>query len=192
MTLTITHAKRERFNYKNALCHIITRCNNKEPLIHKELDFAKYKYILKACKGQHGFLLYNYVIMNSHVHLIIKLTETENISKIMHSINRWYARWYNEHYGRKGHFWEDRFYAEPINEDDQFLAVMRYLDLNPVRAGLCKTPADWRHSGARVYLSGEKDELIDIPDIYINFGETNELRQKAYASIFPTDLTRLE
>ncbi|MFH0763692.1 MAG: transposase [Candidatus Omnitrophota bacterium] len=195
MAITITHGKRERFNFKDAVCHITTRCNNKENLIADDHAFRQYLNIIKKCKKEHGFLLYNYVIMNNHTHLLIKLAATESISTIMHSINRWYARWYNEHYERKGHFWEDRFYGELTKDDIQLLAVMRYIDLNPVRAGLCKDPAEWRYSGARIYLNGVKDGLIDIPETYINLGVTCEERRKAYSHIFPfnlANLTRLE
>ena len=195
MAVTITHGKRERFNFKDAVCHITTRCNNKENLISDYHAFAQYLNILKKCKKEHVFLLHNYVIMNNHTHLLIKLTATESISIIMHCINRWYARWYNEQYERKGHFWEDRFYGELVKDDAQLLAVMRYIDLNPVRAGLCKNPTEWFYSGARVYLNGEKDDLIDKPETYVNLGATTEERQKAYSCIFPfnlANLTRLE
>ncbi len=195
MAVTITHGKRERFNFKDAVCHITTRCNNKESLITDDYAFQQYLNILKKCKEEHGFLLYDYVIMHNHTHLLIKLAVTESISTIMHSINRWYARWYNEHYERNGHFWEDRFYGELVKDDVQLLAVMRYIDLNPVRAGLCKDPAEWLYSGAHSYLKEEKDDLIDKSETYINLGLTNEERQKAYSCIFPfnlANLTRLE
>ncbi|MDP3790744.1 MAG: transposase [Candidatus Omnitrophota bacterium] len=195
MAVTITHGKRERFNFKNAICHITTRCNNKQNLITDDYAFVKYLSILKKCKIKYGFLLYDYVIMHNHTHLLIKLVDTENISAIMHSINRWYARWHNEHYERKGHFWEDRFYGELVKNDTQLLAVMRYIDLNPVRAGLCKNSTDWNYSGARTYLSGEKNDLIDKSEVYINLGVTDEERQKTYSYIFPfnlANLTRLE
>ena len=192
MALTITHAKRERFNCTDAICHIVTRCNNKELLIKNELDFIKYKFILKKCKEKHGFLLHNYSILNNHVHLLIKLSATTNISQIMHFINRWYARWYNEHYARKGHFWEDRFYGELVKDDYQLLAVMRYIDLNPVKASLCKNPMEWTYSGANFYLKGIKDDLLDTPEIYTNLGDTEVMRQKTYSFLFPSILTRLE
>lgn len=191
MAISITHGKRERPNFMNAVCHVTTRCNNKENLIINERDFTKYKNVLKTCKEAHGFLLHNYIIMNNHTHLIIRLAGTEDISTIMHSINRWYARWYNECYERKGHFWEGRFYGELIKDDTQLLAVMRYIDLNPVRAGLCKHPTEWRRSGACFYLNGETNELIDTADTYINLGKTDKARQEAYASIFPFNLAKL-
>jgi putative transposase len=195
MAINISNGKRERINFKGATYHITTRCNDKEELIKDECDFEKYRLILKRSKEKFGYLLHNYVIMNSHSHLIMRLELTLDISKIMHAINRQYARWYNEHYKRRGHFWEDRFYAELIKDDFQLLAVIRYLDLNPVRAGLCKTPREWKYSGARFYLNGIKDELIDMPGVYESLGSNPESRQIAYANTFPfnlANLTRLE
>ncbi len=195
MAVTVTHGKRERFNFKDAICHITIRCNNRENLFKNDCDFIRYREILKKCKEKLNFLLHDYVIMHNHTHLLVKLVETDNISIIMHAINRWYARWYNEHYDRKGHFWEDRFYGELVKDDTQLLAVMRYIDLNPIRAGLCKNPTEWRYSGARAYLNVEKDDLIDKSEAYMNLGITNEERQKAYSYIFPfnlANLTRLE
>ena len=191
----IAHGKRQRANFNGATYHVSTRCNNKECLIKKDLDFEKFKLLLKQCKEKFGFLLHNYVPMNNHVHLIVRLESIMDISKIMHSINRQYARWYNEHYGRKGHFWEDRFYSELIKDDFQLLAVMRYIDLNPVRAGLCKKPTDWKYSGACFYLNGTRDDLIDMPEIYKNLGTDAKSRQNAYLNIFPLNLpilTRLD
>ncbi len=183
-----SNPKRERFNFKGATYHITTRCNNKQSLITNESDFERYKLILKQCKERLGFLLHNYVPMNNHTHLIIRLEVTLDISKIMHSINRWYARWYNERYERKGHFWEDRFHGELIKDDFQLLATMRYIDLNPVKAGLCKNPGDWKYSGACFYLNGIKDNLIDIPGTYIELGKDQKSRQDAYSKIFPATI----
>ena len=195
MAITITHGKRERFNYKGATHHLTSRCNNgKISFVHK-IDFEKFESIVMQCKNKHGFILNNYTIMPTHTHLAIRLEFTIDISKIMHSINRQYARWYNEHYKIKGHFWEDRFYAELVKDDQQLLAVMRYIDLNPVRAKLCNYPVNWKYSGAGFYLNGAENSLIDIPDTYMALGSDWQERRKAYASIFPfnlTNLTRLE
>ena len=185
MALTISHGRRERINYAGATYHITNRCNNKETLIKDDLDFKKYRSVLKKCKEAYGFKLHGYSILHNHTHLLIRLETIPDISKIMHSINRWYARWYNEYYERNGHFWEDRFYGKLIKDDYQLLAVMRYLDLNPVRAGLCAHPADWEHSGARFYLGVQKDDLLDAPEAYINLGSSQESRIKSYSCIFP-------
>lgn len=174
-----------RFKYENALYHITTRCNNKELLFIKDIDFVRYLENLSRCKDKLHFLLHDYTIMHNHVHLLIRDTELADISRIMQAINRQYARWYNKYHERNGHFWESRFDSVVITDDRQLLAVMRYIDYNAVRAGLCKNPVEWEYSGASFYLNGNRNLLLDIPDTYIALGSTNELRRQAYASIFP-------
>ncbi len=177
-----------RLKYDDATYHITTRCNNKELLFNKDIDFIHYLEILSRCKDKLYFLLYDYTIMHNHVHLLIKPTESANISRVMQAINRQYARWYNAYYKRNGHFWESRFDSVLITDDRQLLAVMRYIDYNTVRAGLCKNPVEWKYSGASFYLNGDQDPLVDIPDTYTALESTNELRRRAYASIFPAHI----
>jgi len=172
-----------RIECEDAVYHVTCRCNNQERLFHEEYALVQYLKILKNCKEKYGFAVYDYTIMSNHVHIIVKPGPTVNISKIMHSINRWYARWYNEHYMRKGHFWEARFDSVIIKDDFQLLATMRYIDNNPVRAGLCVDPADWKYSGANHYLKGAPNSLLDMPKTYISLGSNDELRRCAYKSI---------
>lgn len=192
MALTITHGKRERFNYKGATHHITSRCNNKKHLIKACRDFDNYVAILNKCKKKYGFKLHNFTTVNNHIHLIIRLEELLDISKIMQAINRWYARKYNFIYKRTGHFWEDRFYGELIKDDLQLLTTMIYIDSNPVRAGLCKNPEDWKYSGANHYINGKKNALIDTPEIYINLGKDRKTRQKAYKQLIEIYLKSLK
>jgi putative transposase len=188
MAETITHGKRNRPRFEGVTYHITTRCNNRQKLMNSRRACDKFISILKKCKDKYNMMLHDLVIMLSHVHLVICPGENSSISDIMHFINRGYAYWYNSVHERKGHFWEDRFYGEIIKDDFQLLAAMRYIDLNPVRANYCKTPTEWKYSGARLYLKGEPNELLDIPQTYINLGKTPEQRQKAYANIFPFKL----
>jgi len=177
-----------RIKCPNAAYHITSRCNNKEFLFNRDCDFVRYLKTLSRCKEKYDFSLHDYTIMHNHVHLLIRVADSGDVSRIMQSINRQYARWYNTHYERKGHFWEGRFDSVIVTDDSQLLAVMRYIDYNAVRAGRCQHPADWKYSGTRFYLNGEKNSLIDAPETYIALGPTDESRQKAYASIFALSL----
>ncbi len=191
MALTITHAKRERFNYDGATYHIISNVNNKEKHISENHEFSKYVDILSETKTKMGFKLHNYSLLNTHSHLLLRLEGENNISKIMHSINRQYARWYNSKHGRTGHFWNNRFYGELIKDDLQLLSTLIYIDLNPVKAGLCDSADKWAFSGARYYCAGVTSELIDPPAIYETLGETPEIRQATYLRIMDAYLANL-
>jgi len=175
--------KRDRKNFQGATYHITTRCNNGEFLLNKTIHFEKYLEVLKECKKKYGFLLHNYIPVNSHVHLSLKLEKVLDISKIMHSINRWYAGWYNKIFERTGHFWEERFYGVLVEDDLQLLTTMVYDDLNAVKAGLCKHPWEWKYSGAKYYLKGIEDPLLDPPDVYFELGKTEKERQETYARV---------
>ena len=175
--------KRNRENYKGATYHITTRCNNGEFLFKERIQFEKFLEILAECKKRFGFLLHNYIPVTNHVHLLLRLEEVVDISKIMHSINRWYAGWYNGIFKRRGHFWEERFYGVLIKDDLQLLSTMIYMDLNSVKAGLCKYPWEWKYSGAKHYLKGIKDTLVEPPDVYLELAKTDSERQKTYARV---------
>ncbi len=191
MAISITHAKRDRKNFDGAVYHITSRCNNREFLFLKEKDFEKYLSLTTLCKKKNGFSLFDYSLMNNHTHLIIELGKASNISKIMHSINRPFANWYNKEYDRSGHFWEERFYAELISDELQLLSTMVYLHLNPVKAKLCENPTDWKYSGARYYLNGNNNILLTYPSIYENLGGNKKERQITYSKILEIYRRRL-
>jgi REP-associated tyrosine transposase len=183
MTTLVTQGKRERLNYEGAIFHITTRCNNKSYAFNHADDFSKYLFILDKCKEKYGFKLFNYVLMNNHVHLLLQLIRTMDISRIMHAINRWFAFWYNRKYNCSGHFWEERFYANSVTDDMQILSTMIYMDANPIKAKLCKFATDWQYSGALLHVNGITNTLIDIPQIYLELGEDKKSRRNTYNKI---------
>ncbi|MDP8298648.1 MAG: transposase [Candidatus Tantalella remota] len=183
MALVIVKGKRDRRNFEGATYHITCRCNNQEHLFKDQRHFEEYLNVVRKSKELYDFKLHNYIVMNNHVHLLIRLGEDANISLIMHSINRRYAQWYNCIYERKGHFWENRFFGDLIETDLRLLTVSIYSDMNPVRAGMCDSPTEWEYSGAGYYIEGEENDLIDPPDIYLNLGNDMKSRRDIYGGI---------
>ena len=94
-------------------------------------------------------ILYNYCLMDNHVHLLIK-TGSEPLSHLMKRIGVRYAAFYKWKYHRTGHLFQDRFRSEPVEDDSYLLAVYRYIALNPVKAGLCEKPGKYRWCGCQV------------------------------------------
>lgn len=93
-------------------------------------------------------ILYNYCLMDNHVHLLLK-TGSEPLSHLMKRIGVRYAAFYKWKYHRTGHLFQDRFRSEAVEDDSYFLAVYRYITLNPVKAGLCTKPGQYPWCGAR-------------------------------------------
>ncbi len=98
--------------------------------------------------GEHGWSCFAYCLMPNHYHLLIETREA-NLSVGMHALNATYARMFNAAQGRVGHVFQQRFHAEGIHADEHLLETMRYIALNPVRAGLAETAGAWRWSSHR-------------------------------------------
>ena len=123
--------------------HIISRGNNREKVFQEEEDFEKYLEICKRYKDQYEFGLYHWVLMNNHIHLIIEVKENSSLSKVMQGINLAYTIWFNRKNGKVGHLWQDRFKSAVIEKDNYLLECGRYIERNPVRAGIVKSPREY-------------------------------------------------
>jgi len=162
------------------LYHIISRGNNREPVFQDREEFEKYLEICKRYKDRYGFRLYHWVLMNNHVHLVIEAKEGSSLSKIMQGINLAYTLWFNRKNKKVGHLWQDRFKSAVIEKDNYLLGCGRYIERNPLRAGLVKDPREYAWSSYRVYAYGKEDGLTDRHEIYDVMGKEPSRRQKAY------------
>jgi putative transposase len=160
--------------------HIISRGNNREPIFEDKEDFEKYLEICRRYKDQYEFKLYHWVLMNNHVHLLIETKENHSLSKLMQGINLAYTIWFNRKKGKVGHLWQDRYKSGVIERDTYLLECGRYIERNPVRAGLVKDPRDYPWSSYRVYGYGKGDGLTDRHDLYELMGKGPFQRQRAY------------
>jgi putative transposase len=168
--------------------HLVTRCNNKEHKFTGENHFVKYIVLLRLAKKKFEFNLHSYCLMSNHVHLILKVNKSEELKKIMAWINWRYAIWYNKIHNLTGHFWEERFYSSAILTDRYLLACMRYLDLNPVSAGLAGSQYKWKYSSFKLYADSFRSDLIDMPETYIELGTDEEQRREAYLGLIPAEV----
>ncbi len=167
--------------------HVIARCNNDEFLLQKEGDFCLYLQCLAEVKNRIGFGLNNYTLMNNHVHLILT-SASEDIDKVMYLVHLLFSKAYNRQRARKGHFWRDRYKSLVIADDRYGLACMRYINRNPVRAGIVKSPADWPWTAYRHYAFGEPNTLLTPFPSYLALGNTAQQRQDRYRDLVEANL----
>jgi putative transposase len=146
--------------------HVLTRGNNRQDVFREDPDFGRYCELLVHYKEKFPFLLYHYVLMTNHVHLVLETTGHAPLSEIMKGINISYAQYYKKKYGHIGHFWQDRYKSILISKDEYLLACGSYIELNPVRAGMVKAPGDYRWSSYCFYAFGKEDHLIDEQPVY--------------------------
>jgi len=170
-----------RISFAGGVFHITSRGNNREKIFLDEHDFHRYKQLLRRYRAKFGFKLYAYSLMPNHIHLLLETSAAGSISKIMHAINTAYAMYFNAKYDHVGHVWQGRFHSSIVDTDAYLLEVMRYMDLNPVRASLSKHPREYAWSSHRRHANGEVEDMVDAHELYENLGETDGERQRTYS-----------
>jgi putative transposase len=153
---------------------------------------AEYKGLLGRYKARYGMLIRSYCLMGTHPHVVCKSTQGQKaFSAYWKAVNQAFARWYNKQTERRGQVVMERLRSPRIQEQGtHLLTVMRYGDLNPVRAGLVRSPKDWEWSSYRHYAFGEEDELVDDAPDYLALGRTGPERRKAYQALLALSRSR--
>jgi putative transposase len=165
--------------------HVIQRGNNRQPVFFAEGDYHYYLECLWEAAAKHGCQVHNYVLMTNHVHLLVTPTKADALAGTMHDVGRRYVQQrVNFVYGRSGTLWEGRYKACLVDAARYFLTCCRYIDLNPVRAGIAVQPGDYRWSSHRHYAFGISNEHLVIHDEYAALGSTPAERQEAYRRLF--------
>ena len=137
-----------RFEPIDSVLHITTRGVRRAPIFVDDADRHMFMAFLAQSVHRHHWTCLAYCLMTNHFHLLVSLS-TANLSKGMHRLNGLYARRFNERHGHVGHVFEARFASSAIQTEEHLLDALRYVVLNPIRAGLCRDPADWTWSSFR-------------------------------------------
>lgn len=141
--------------------HIYLRGNQKQDVFRSDEDFIKYLCMLKKAKRKYEVSLYAYCLMSNHIHLLIEVLHSRNISKFMHWLNRGYACYFNKEYSKVGHVWQGRFQNRPILKGQYLINVSTYIENNPVRAGIVNDPAEYTWSSYRERCLLTKKNILD-------------------------------
>ncbi len=141
--------------------HVTQRGIRKQRTFFNALDYLTYLELAREHKDKAGAAIWAYCLMPNHVHMVVVPESGSSLAKFFGPVHCKYAKKVNATHGWSGHLWEQRFYSVPMDERHTF-AALRYVELNPVRAGLCKAPKEWRWSSARANLGLATDDLVDI------------------------------
>ena len=177
-------ARLHRYSLPGVPQHVIQRGNNRQPIFAAEADYRAYLDWLKQAADQHGLAIHAYVLMTNHVHLLVTPEREESIGKALQSLGRRYVQYFNHTHGRTGTLWEGRYRATVVQAEDYLLTCSRYIELNPVRAGMVKSPAHYRYSSYRHNAQGRKDPLLIEHEVYRRLGRTIAARCDAYRALF--------
>ncbi|MDX2145194.1 MAG: transposase [Rhodospirillaceae bacterium] len=169
--------------------HVIQRGNNRQQTFFADDDNRIYLELLQDASDAHGLKIHAYVLMTNHVHLLVSPLTSDSLPKAMHDIGWHFTRHINATRGRTGSLWEGRYRASLIDTETYFFVCSRYIEMNPVRAGLALTPADYRWSSYRCNAGGAHDPLIWPHALYRDLGTDAAARAASYAALFANALT---
>ena len=156
------------------LWHITHRCHEKAFLLKFSRDRRRYLRCLFEAKKRFGLRVLNYVVTSNHIHLLVKDTDDGVIAQSIQLVAGRTAQEYNQRKARNGAFWEDRYHATAIEADEHLHRCLVYIDLNMVRAGVVKHPAEWAHGGYReIQDPPERYTLIELAEVSALCGFAN-------------------
>jgi REP-associated tyrosine transposase len=137
-----------RVEYEGALYHVTARGDGRDLLYRRDDDRECFLAVLADTTERYRWICHNYCLLGTHYHLVLE-TPRANLGRAMRHLNGVYAQCYHRGHGTRGHVFGGRYSARLIERDQHLLATCRYVDLNPVRAGLCSRPEAWRWGSYR-------------------------------------------
>jgi putative transposase len=168
--------------------HVIQRGNNRQAIFFDDRDRRLFLGMLGDALAAHGCALHAYVLMTNHLHLLLTPTDEAGIARVMQSVGRRYVAHVNRTHQRTGTLWEGRFRSTIVDSERWVMACYRYIEANPVRAGMVSSPGEHRWSSHGRNALGTADPLIEEHYCYHALGDTAAERQAAYRAHF-ADLT---
>ncbi len=141
--------------------HITQRGNRRQKTFLRRHDYRTYLDYLSAAKENANVDIWAYCLMPNHVHFVCVPRQSDSLARLFRDAHRRYTCHINKREGWTGHLWQGRFYSTVLDEP-HLLAAARYVELNPVEAGLCRTAQEWPWSSVHAHLAAEDDRLVDV------------------------------
>lgn len=158
--------------------HIIARGNGGMTVFRSADNYENYLDLLRETAQKYSVEIFHYVLMPNHIHLLVRAVE--ELSRFMHVIQMTYAKRFCRDQKFSGHVWQGRYKNLHITSDAYLFACGNYIEMNPVRAGLVRSPEEWKYSSYNVYVFGKEDSLVSINPFYKTLGRNPEERQSRY------------
>lgn len=185
-----------RLELKGVPLHVTQRGINKGAIFLDADDRYHFRRLLRGAFRDHGIALHAFVLMDNHFHLLVTPDVVGSLSRAMGWIGQSYVQAFNLRHRRCGALWQGRFKSCLVQSERYLLTVMRYIELNPVRAAMVGAPQDYRWSSVHTHLARARDPLITPHPLYLAMGRDPSERAGAYqqwldAGIAPDDLQHL-
>lgn len=172
--------RRPRLEIPGIPVHLVHRGVNRAATFLEPADYTCYRNSLGDALVENDIALHAYVFMGNHVHLLLTAPAKGALSSAMCCVGRRYVPWFNRRHGRTGTLWEGRFKSCLVDSERYLLTVLRYIELNPVRAAIAASPEEYPWSSARANLGLIDDALVAPHATYLALGHDSSTRSIAY------------
>ena len=173
-------ARQRRILERDGIYNVGSRGNNKETMFRDATDWMEFMRVLAKVAVRYRWEGWAYCLMGNHFHLVVQIPHL-GLSEGMQMLNTAYAIRTNGRYKRTGHLVRNRFYSRQVESEAHLFELCRYVVLNPVRAGLCRSPADWPWSSYRATAGLEPPHpFLSTSRVLDLFGEDSSSAQKSY------------
>ena len=181
-----------RFAIAGQPLHIVQRGNNRTPTFVAVGDYLVYLQLLAAAATHAGCAVHAYALMGNHVHLLLTPDGPWSASALLHQVGSRYVRYFNDRHERTGTLWEGRFRSCVVDSEAYVLRCYRYIERNPVRAGIVADAADYPWSSYRRNALGVRNPLIRPHPVYEALDGDAQVRLAAYRAIVDSDVPAQE
>ena len=153
--------------------HVLNRGNGGNDVFHKPDDFAAFVGLMREAHDHVPMRLTGYCLLNNHFHLLLWPHHDGDLSRWMQWLLTSHVRRYHRHYGGSGHVWQGRFKAFPVQDDEHYLTVLRYVERNPLRANAVARSQDWEWSSLKPTARSRPEGLLSDGPLVKGHGWTN-------------------
>jgi REP-associated tyrosine transposase len=175
--------RRHRIQLADLTQHLINRGNNRCDIFRADEDYLFFLLVLRDASVRHQVDVHSYALMTNHFHIMATPRVATGLSDAMHLVGTKYVGYFNRRYARTGTLFEGPFRSSVIDTDRYWFTCMRYVELNPVRAGLVSDPSEYRWSSYPANALGVRSELIAPHSLYISLGESAACRQQSWREL---------
>jgi putative transposase len=165
---------------RDAAYHVLSRGHNREVLFADGADLGYFLGLLARYRQRFGFRLLHYCLMTNHFHLLLQLDDPGQLCSLMAGLLLAYVRYCNRRHGFVGHLFQGRFKSPLVQREDYWLSCGRYIERNPVEAGMVAEPWTYRWSSARAYALGEEDPLVTDDPCYLELSPDADRRRQLW------------
>jgi putative transposase len=160
-----------------AAYHVFNRGHNREAIFADPADLSYFLHLLARYRQRFELRLYHYCIMTNHFHLLVQLANPRQLSGLMAGLLLAYVRYFHGRHGFVGHLWQGRFKSPAVQREGYWLSCGRYVERNPVEAGMTALPWEYPWSSCRAYALGQVDPLLTEDPCYRELSPDPQRRQ---------------